>query len=116
MAETAPPDPNKVPSLVPGIRSTSLPSFLRHAPILAFVSAFNATHTRFAALRPIIDASLSRGLVYPWRAFAAFAPENIFSDMIEAVLGAIYVNTGGDLRACDALLRGFGIMIGWIPR
>ena len=28
--------------------------------------------------------------VYPWRALAAFAPEKVFSDLIEAVLGAIY--------------------------
>lgn len=33
--------------------------------------------------------------------------------MIEAVLGAVYIDTGGDLRACDALLRKFGI-IDWV--
>ena len=42
-----------------------------------------------------------------------FAPEKVFSDMIEAVLGAVYIDTGGDLKACDALLRGFGI-IDWV--
>ena len=113
VAEIAPPDPNEAPSLVPGARPTSLPQFLRHAPIPALVSALGATRTRFAALEPIIDAALGRGLVYPWRAFAAFAPEKVFSDMIEAVLGAVYIDTGGDLQACDALLRGFGI-IDWV--
>ena len=33
--------------------------------------------------------------------------------MIEAVLGAVYIDTGGDLKACDALLRRFGI-IDWV--
>jgi len=110
VAEIAPPDPNEAPSIVPGARPTSLPKFLRHAPIPALASALSATRTRFAALEPIIDAALGHGLVYPWRAFAAFAPEKVFSDMIEAVLGAVYIDTTGDLRACDALLRRFGIM------
>ena len=66
--------------------------------------------TRFAALGSIIDTSLSHGLVYPWRAFAAFAPEKVFKDVIEAVLGAVYIDTGDDLRVCDALLRKFEII------
>lgn len=78
-------------------------------PILALASVLSATRTRFAALEPIINTALSHGLVYLWRAFAAFAPEKVFSDMIEAVLGAVYIDTAGDLRACDALLRRFGI-------
>ena len=110
VAEIAPPAPNEAPSLVPSARPISLSNFLRHAPIPALISALRATRTRFAALEPIIKASLDRGLVYPWRAFAAFAPEKVFSDMVEAVLGAVYIDTRGDLDACDALLRGFGIM------
>lgn len=110
VAEIAPPAPNEAPSLVPGARPISLSDFLRHAPIPALISALRATRTRFAALKPIIKASLGRDLVYPWRAFAAFAPEKVFSDMVEAVLGAVYIDTGGDLNACDALLRRFGIM------
>ena len=109
VAEIASPDPNEAPSLVPTARPISLSKCLRHAPILALASALSATHTRFAALEPIINAAWSHGLVYPWRAFAAFAPEKVFSDMIEAVLGAVYIDRGGDLRACDALLRRFGI-------
>ena len=113
VAEITPPDPNGAPSLVPGARPISLSKVLRHAPIPALASALSATRIRFAALEPFINAALSHGLVYPWRAFAAFAPEKVFSDMIEAVLGAVYIDTGGDLRACDALLRGFGI-IDWV--
>ena len=110
VAEIAPPAPNEAPSLVPGVRSISLSDFLRYAPIPALISALRATHSRFAALESMIKAALGHALVYPWRAFAAFAPEKVFSDMVEAVLGAVYVDTRGDLNACDALLRGFGIM------
>ncbi len=30
--------------------------------------------------------------------------------MIEAVLGAIYIDTNGDLKACMAILRRFGVL------
>ncbi|KAK3175196.1 hypothetical protein OEA41_002442 [Lepraria neglecta] len=113
VAEIAPLYPDEAPSLIPCARSTSIPKVLRYAPIPALTSALGATRTRLAALEPIINATLGRRLVYPWRAFAAFAPEKVFSDMIEAVLGAVYIDTGGDLTACDALLRGFGI-IDWV--
>ena len=113
VAEVAPPDPKQAPSLIPSERLISLSTFLRHAPIPALASALSATRTRFAVLKSIINAALNQGLVYPWRAFAAFAPEKVFSDMIESVLGAVYIDTGGDLRACEALLRRFGI-IDWV--
>ena len=113
MAEIAPPDPNEAPLLIPSARPISLPQFLRYAPIPALVSALNATRNRFAALEPAIDAALGHSVVYPWQEFAAFAPEKVFSDMIEALLGAVYIDTSGDLKSCDALLRRFGIL-GWV--
>ena len=73
-------------------------------------AALYATRTRFAALEPIFRAAFDYGLVYPWRALAAFAPEKVFSDLIEAVLGAIYIDTNGDLKACVAILRRFGVL------
>lgn len=108
--EIATPDPKKAPSLIPGARSTSLHQFLRHAPIPALTAALHATRARFAALEPIIHAAFGHGLVYPWRALAAFAPEKVFSDLIEAVLGAVYIDTNGDLKACMAMLRRFGVL------
>ena len=111
--EIASPDPNEAPLLVPSARPISLPQFLRYAPLPALVSALNATRDRFAALEPAIDAAFGYSLVCPWQAFAAFAPGKIFSDMIEAVLGAVYIDTSGDLKICEALLRRFGIL-GWV--
>lgn len=105
--------PDEAPSLAPGIRPFSLPDFLRHASIPTFASALNATRTRFAALKPAVDIALAHGYIYPWRALAAFAPEKVFSDVIEAMLGAVYIDTSGDLEICEALVRRFGIL-GWL--
>ena len=110
IAEIASPAPKEAPLLVPSTRPISLPQFLRYAPIPALNSALNATRDRFAALETAINAAFSHSLVYPWRALATFAPEKVFSDMIEAVLGAVYVDTSGDLKSCEALLARFGIL------
>ena len=110
VSKFAPSSPHELPSLVPSARQVSIPSFLRHAPIPALTSALQATRSRFTILASTIDTALSHGSSYPWRALAAFAPEKVFSDLIEAVLGAIYVDTNGDLKACHDMLRKIGIM------
>lgn len=55
----------------------------------------------------IILAALDRDLVYPWRALAAFAPEKVVNDLVKSVLGAVYIDTDGNLwparRCCDGL-------------
>ncbi len=73
--------------------SISLPQFLQRTPVPALTTALYATRTCFAALEPIFHAAFDYGLVYPWRALAAFAPEKVFSDLIEAVLDAIQTGT-----------------------
>ena len=104
VVEIASPDPRKAPSFIPSAMSISLPQFLRRTPVPALTAAPYATRTRFAALEPIFRAAFDYGLVYPWRALAAFAPEKVFGDLIEAVLGAIYIDTNGDLKAFAAAL------------
>ena len=44
---------------------------------------------------------------------AALAPEKVFSDIIEAILGAVYIDSSGDLDVCEEFLRRFGIL-GWV--
>ena len=104
---------NTITSLNPGTRAISLPEFLRYASIPALVSALNATRTRLIALRPAIDTTFAYDHIYPWRVFAVLAPEKVLSDMIEAMLGAVYVDTNDDLKVCETLLRRFGIL-GWV--
>ncbi|KAI4158586.1 MAG: hypothetical protein LQ342_007284 [Letrouitia transgressa] len=63
-------------------------------------------------LEPTFRAVFDYGLDYRWRALAAFAPEKVFGDLIEAMLGAIYIDTNGDLKAYIAILRRFGVLEG----
>ena len=102
-------------SLSNSTTALSLPLFLRHAPIPALASALRATRTRFDLLHPTIRTALDDNQDYPWRALAAFAPEKLVSDMVESVLGAVYIDTNGDLAVCELVVREFGIL-GWVEQ
>lgn len=110
IAESLPVHANRTPSFTSGERIVSLPAFLRHAPIASLTSALSATYTRFAALRSALDATFAQDHTYPWRALAALAPEKVFSDMVEAILGALYIDTSGDFELCRGFLRKLGIL------
>lgn len=72
--------------------------------------AKQASISRFEALGDPISAALQTSDVYPWPDLTALAPEKFFSDIVEAILGAIYLDTRGDLSICEAFLEKLGIL------
>ena len=90
--------------------SISQSQFLRRTPVPTLITALYATRIRFATLELIFCAAFDYGLVYPGRALAAFAPGKVFSGSIKAVLGTIFIDTDGDLKACMATLRRLGVL------
>ncbi|KAI7469475.1 P-loop containing nucleoside triphosphate hydrolase protein [Hortaea werneckii] len=46
----------------------------------------------------------------PWTHLLALKPPKFLSDIIESVLGALYLDTGGDTAKCEAFLTRLGIM------
>lgn len=58
---------------------------------------------------PIVEA-LWQGKEYPWVLLARLDAPKYFSDIIESLLGAIYIDTSGSLTACEAFLDRLGIM------
>lgn len=111
---SAEPKPKK-PRLELAGHSLCLLHFLRHAPLPQLAAALSATRRRFASYQPSITAALDEDRVYPWRTLAALAPEKVVSDMFESVLGAVYVDTGGDWEMCEKVARTFGVL-GWLDR
>lgn len=65
---------------------------------------------RFEALGGPISAALSSSDLYPWPDLTALQPEKFFSDMVEAILGAIYLDTRDDLKVCEVFLEKLGIL------
>jgi dsRNA-specific ribonuclease/ERCC4-related helicase len=66
--------------------------------------------SRFEILSDPIANALQTSDVYPWPDLAVLAPEKFFSDVVEAILGAIYLDTRGDLNVCEAFLEKLGIL------
>ena len=113
IAEVLPTKFNKPPQFNQGEKKVNMVDFLRRGPGFALTSALKATHKRFNILESVIVSALDHERIYPWAAFMALAPEKVFSDMIESVLGAVYVDSKGDFQACEKFLQLLGI-IKWV--
>ncbi|OBS17511.1 hypothetical protein FPOA_12004 [Fusarium poae] len=88
----------------------SLPiwKFMRHgSPEMGRV--MNETQARFESLRDEINAARTNGTHYPWTLLARLHPKKFYSDLFEAILGAIWVDSG-NIETCAAFLHKFGIL------
>lgn len=96
------------------VQSLNLSHFMRHqCPDIDRVLQDSAG--RYELLRSDIKAALLRGSSYPWDLFASLAAEKFFSDIVESVFGAIYLDSGGDLLACETFAQRIGLL-GYIQR
>ena len=89
-------------------RSYHLHDFIRASSQLA--KAKEASIARLNALRDPIATALGSGSLYPWPDLIALRPEKFFSDVVESVLGALYLDTRGDLDVCERFLEKLGVL------
>ena len=68
------------------------------------------TVQRFCTHRQAVRSALNDGYEYPWLDLARICADKFFSDLMESILGAIYLDTLGDLDACTAFLERIGLM------
>ena len=92
---------------------TSLPlwKFLRHhSPRLAAEQA--ATSMRHAELRLQIKHEIEGGSRYPWAILASLRLPKVYSDIVESLLGAIWLDSGSWDASRDLLegVGGFGVL------
>ena len=65
---------------------------------------------RYEILQSSISDCLAQGYHYPWTALARLEPPKFFSDIVESILGAIYIDTHGSLSHCVNFLEHLGLM------
>lgn len=65
---------------------------------------------RHAIVHKAISNSLAHGNCYPWADLARLEPPKFFSDIVESILGAIYIDTHGSLSNCQSFLEHLGLM------
>ncbi|KAL6898701.1 hypothetical protein GGI43DRAFT_83845 [Trichoderma evansii] len=88
--------------------NTYLWQFMRHAASPIGLEQA-ATVGRHAALRDRINDAMKNGTHYPWALLAALNPKKFYSDLFEAVLGAVWIDSGS-IDACEAMCAQFGLM------
>ncbi|KAL4737329.1 ATP-dependent helicase dcl2 [Aspergillus similis] len=101
----------------PPPKTLSLYSYLRYSPSRPLPlhatpesgSASNAL-TRHNLLRSPILHALNNTTAYPWSLFSAIHADKFFSDIVESIIGAIFVDSGGDLGACAGFIERLGLV------
>ncbi|PSN68956.1 P-loop containing nucleoside triphosphate hydrolase protein [Corynespora cassiicola Philippines] len=62
------------------------------------------------AARETILHALERDAKFPWHLLSLTDAPKFLSDIVESVIGAVYVDSQGNIEACEAFVRKLGIM------
>ena len=79
-----------------------------HSPTIRF--ALNRCLERLVELENAICEALEMGQSHPWALLARLDPPKPFSDIIESLLGAIYIDSLGSMKECCGFLEHLGLM------
>ena len=71
---------------------------------------FSNTFGRYKKHRDEIETILANDNIFPWAALTRLQVPEPLSDLIESLLGAIYIDSGGLLETIRAVLRKLGIL------
>ena len=113
-AETVEDNITKSFSIVEKKVSLQLWRFMRHSS-RSIPKAQVACVSRFQDLRAPIRELLDHGSYYPWAFLASLEAPKFFSDIIESLLCAVYIDSHGSIPVCEALLEKLGLL-GYLRR
>jgi dsRNA-specific ribonuclease len=82
--------------------------FMRHFS-QALSSAQHKTSARHSVLRDDIKTAIEGGSHYPWVLLGSLQAPKFFSDIVESLLGAVYIDSGS-FKMCKEVLERMGIM------
>ncbi|KAK0222905.1 hypothetical protein EDD85DRAFT_914286 [Armillaria nabsnona] len=68
------------------------------------------TFDRFQKLSDVIADGLENGKIYPWAALTRLQAPKFFSDMIESLLGAVFLDSEGSLERTRDVMRRIGVL------
>jgi dsRNA-specific ribonuclease len=71
---------------------------------------FNNTLPRYQKSRDEIEVALTKEKIFPWAALTRLQAPKLYSDMIESLLGAIYLDSNGDFEVVRKVIRTLGIL------
>jgi dsRNA-specific ribonuclease len=69
-----------------------------------------ACEERYMAHRDAIREAFDTSTMYPWLPLARLNPDKFYSDIIESIIAAIFLDSGGNLVACEAFVARIGLV------
>lgn len=100
---------NLTPQLSPTEISLPLWSFMRQSSAKLVVERA-ATKARHAEVRASIREAMETGTHYPWALLARLHAQKFYSDLYEALVGAIWVDSGPDFDMCRGFVERSGVL------
>lgn len=83
---------------------------MRHNASWEIVNAQQETKQRYEVWGSAVHDALARSKTYPWAALFRINASKFFSDMIESILGAIFVDSKGSMDAARQFLERIGVL------
>lgn len=65
---------------------------------------------RYHMLRGAVKRNLEQDKSYSWALLAQLGASKFYSDLVESIIGAIYVDSEGNLEACERFLQRLGLI------
>ncbi|KAI9682676.1 MAG: hypothetical protein M1829_006663 [Trizodia sp. TS-e1964] len=94
---------------VPKISSVCLWQFMRHTSG-DISQAQMAFLKRYEELCDSIASDLLSGSAYPWSSLCRLEADKYFSDIVESLIGGIYIDSRGDIAQCERMAEVIGIL------
>ncbi|KAL1954867.1 hypothetical protein VTO42DRAFT_509 [Malbranchea cinnamomea] len=91
-------------------RQIGLYEYMRHSASWDIVNMQQEASERLKECREEIEKALNSSHTYPWTLLCRIGPGKFFSDLIESILGAIFIDSRGSLNACNNFLERIGLM------
>lgn len=83
--------------------------FLR-SDAAALIVNRDAAIAQYDSAKDMVRHALQNEDVFPWHILALMDSPKFLSDIVESIIGAIYVDSHGDITACETFVRKLGIL------
>jgi len=85
-------------------------TLMRHSNNKDIKSSQEACQARYITHRDAIHHDLTTGVAYPWLPLARLNIDKFYSDMIESIIGAIFLDSNCSLAACEDFIVRIGLV------
>jgi endoribonuclease Dicer len=103
------PDAEGEISVQPGVHQVYLWQCLLHSSSRV-MDDMAKTRARYHLHRANIEEALNSWTIFPWAELTRLQAPKFFSDMVEALLGVVYLDSEGDMDAVCGVMQNLGLM------